>query len=59
MNRILSWALGAILLAAGAGVAFLALEYVLDANEAEECMRLERQVELGYIKAEPEWCAAR
>jgi len=42
------------ILAAGAGV--LAAPRILDANEHDDCWRLDRQNDHGYPVAVPEWC---
>jgi len=49
-----------IRLAALTGVAYgcyAALDAVLTADAREECWRLERQHQQGYIQAIPAWCA--
>lgn len=37
-------------------VSFGCAELALRSSEAEECNRLERQLQGGYIKTLPEWC---
>ena len=37
-------------------VVFIFADIALRQSEMEDCWRLERQVEQGYIKTLPEWC---
>lgn len=52
MNTLFKVLLSGVLLGACAAGA----RTLLDMSDREDCARLERQVEGGYIKAVPAWC---